>query len=76
MKIDHIFVINLNTPDKEIIKRLESIQWPYKIPYYILPATNGWEAVNDKSKAHHDFKLADWWKIQGETSSNNACFFR
>ena len=75
MKIDHIFVINLNTPDEKIIKRLESIQWPYKIPYYILPATNGWEAVNDKSKAHHDFKLADWWKIQGETSSKNANFY-
>ena len=75
MKIDHIFVINLNTPDEEIIKRLGSIQWPYKIPYYILPATNGWEAVNDKSKAHHDFKLADWWKIQGETSSKNASFY-
>ncbi len=63
MKIDYIFVINLNTPDKEIIKRLESIQWPYKIPYYILPATNGWEAVKDQSKSRFKFKIADWWKI-------------
>ena len=31
--------------------------------------------LNDKSKSDHDFKIADWWKIQGETSSKNASFY-
>tara|TARA_B100000795_G_scaffold103802_1_gene76549 strand:- start:2843 stop:4225 length:1383 start_codon:yes stop_codon:yes gene_type:complete len=75
MKIDHIFIINLNTPKSDIANRMSSIDWPYKIPYYILPATNGWEAVNDKSKAHHNFKLADWWKIEGQTSAKNKNFY-
>jgi|TARA_R110000787_G_scaffold111019_3_gene219874 hypothetical protein len=75
MKIDHVFIINLNTPNRDIEKRLQSIKWPYEIPFYILPATNGWEAVNDKSKAHHNFKLADWWKIDIQTSAKHARFY-
>ena len=75
MKIDYIFIINLNTPASELASRMESIKWPYAIPYYILEATNGWEAVNDKSKAHHNFKIADWWRIDGHSAAKNANFY-
>ncbi len=64
MKIDYIYVINLNTPEKKIRQKIQDVNWPYDIGYYILPATNGWEAVKDQSKSRFKFKLADWWKIE------------
>ena len=51
MKIDYVYIINLNTPLKEIRNKVSKINFPYEIGYYILPATNGWEAVKDKSKS-------------------------
>ena len=64
MKIDYVYVINLNTPEQKIRQKISDINWPYDLGYYILPATNGWEAVKDQSKSRFKFKLADWWKIE------------
>lgn len=62
MKIDFAYVINLNTPDHQVRKKINDLNFPYPVNYYILPAVNGWEAIKDKSKSSHKFKLADWWK--------------
>ena len=63
MKIDYTYIINLNTEVEEIRKKINQIDWPYDVGYYVLPATNGWEAVKDSSKSRFHFKIADWWKI-------------
>ena len=63
MKLDYIYIINLNTPEHQIEQKIKDVNWPYAINYYILPATNGWEAVKDQSKSRFKFKIADWWKI-------------
>ena len=63
MKIDYTYIINLNTEVEEIRNKINQIDWPYDVGYYILPATNGWEAVKDSSKSRFHFKIADWWKI-------------
>ena len=44
MKIDYTYIINLNTKENDIRKKINDIDWPYTIGYYILPATNGWES--------------------------------
>ncbi len=69
MKIDYVYIINLNTPLKEIRNKVSKINFPYEIGYYILPATNGWEAVKDKSKSRFDFKIADWWQIKDQKNN-------
>ena len=63
MKIDYTYIINLNTQVEDIRKKINDIKWPYKIGYYVLPATNGWEVVKDPSKSRFKFKIADWWQI-------------
>ena len=76
MKIDYTYIINLNTKENDIRKKINDIDWPYTIGYYILPATNGWEVVKDPSKSRFPFKIADWWKIESKDSNNpNERFF-
>ena len=41
-KIDFVYVINLNTSMDEIKDRLKKVYWKQNIPYYIMPAINGW----------------------------------
>ena len=59
-KIDFVYVINLNTSMDEIKDRLKKVYWKQNIPYYIMPAINGWEAKQDY------WKPADWWKIDSD----------
>ena len=64
MKIDYIYIINLQTDNNKIINKLNSVNWPYSINYEILPATNGWEIIKDKSLVEFDFTPASWWEIK------------
>jgi GR25 family glycosyltransferase involved in LPS biosynthesis len=64
MKIDYIYIINLQTDNDKIVNKLNNVNWPYNINYEILSATNGWDVVNGKSQANFKFKPADWWKLE------------
>ena len=76
MRIDYTYIINLNTPEQEIREKIKQVNWPYNIGYYILPATNGWEVVNEPSKSRFPFKIADWWKIdENQKGSHNKNFY-
>lgn len=72
MKIDFTYVVNLNTPDKEIISKIKQVPFPYSISYYVMPAVNGWEIIKKPSNSEYKFKVADWWKID----SNNTWWNR
>ena len=64
-KIDYTYIINLNTPNEEIVERLSEAKYPEYFDYYIYPAVNGW----DKGlKSKYKFKNADWWKIESNNS--------
>jgi len=64
MKIDYIYIINLQTDNDKIVNKLNNVNWPYNINYEILSATNGWDVVNGKSQANFKFKPADWWELK------------
>ena len=66
MKIDFVYIINLNTPNKEINDKIDKVPWSYPLNYYILDAINGWEIVENPSKSPLKFKTADWWKINSD----------
>ena len=79
--IDKIFIINLNSSNEEIINKLSKIPFTSSVPYYILDAINGWEVVDDPSKCHYKFKIADWWeidksKVEDVKNPNNRFFTR
>ena len=64
-KIDYTYIINLNTPNEEIVERLSEAKYTEYFDYYIYPAVNGW----DKGlKSKYKFKNADWWKIESNNS--------
>ena len=71
MKIDFVYIINLNTPNKEINDKIQQVPWPYPLNYYILDAINGWEVVENSSKSPLKFKVADWWKIDSSAKFYN-----
>ena len=64
MKIDFVYIINLNTPNEDIVKKINQVSWPYNINYYILDAINGWEIVNNPLSSPFPFKSANWWNIE------------
>ena len=72
MKIDFVYIINLNTPNKEINDKIQQVPWPYPLSYYILDAINGWEVIENPSLSPFKFKPAKWWKID----SNNKFYNR
>tara|TARA_R110002153_G_scaffold169014_2_gene321804 strand:+ start:755 stop:2155 length:1401 start_codon:yes stop_codon:yes gene_type:complete len=61
MKINHTYIINLNSTSEEIENKAQHFNFPIEIPYYNMPAINGWEAVKDKTISPFEFKVADWW---------------
>ena len=61
MKIDFAYIINLNTPPEKVASKINEITWNYTIPYYQLPATNGWDVSKNPSLSPYKFKAADWW---------------
>ena len=64
-KIDYTYIINLNTPNEEIVERLSEAKYTEYFDYYIYPAVNGW----DKGlKSKYKFKNANWWKIKSNNS--------
>lgn len=82
MKLDFLYVINLNTDEKDVISKLQKINFPYNINYYILNAANGWEIEQGKTEPPFAYKKADWWPIDNtseswiEGNSNNKFFSR
>jgi hypothetical protein len=64
MKIDHTYIINLNTTSEEIELKAHHPHFPSEIPYYNMPAINGWEAIVESSLSPYEFKLADWWNSE------------
>jgi len=82
MKLDFLYVINLNTDEKDVISKLQKINFPYNINYYILSAANGWEIEQGKTEPPFAYKKADWWPIDNtseswiEGNSNNKFFSR
>ena len=71
MKIDFVYIINLNTPNEEINNKIQQVPWPYPLSYYILDATNGWEVIDNPSLSPYEFKVADWWKIESSKKFYN-----
>lgn len=71
MKIDFVYIINLNTPNEEINSKIQQVSWPYPLNYYILDATNGWEVIDNSSLTPYKFKAAKWWKIDSSNKFHN-----
>lgn len=71
MKIDFVYIINLNTPNEEINSKIQQVPWPYPLSYNILDATNGWEVIDNPSLSPYKFKAADWWKIESSNKFHN-----
>lgn len=69
MKLDQVYIINLNSNDDNIIKKINQVDWNNEIGYYVYPAVNGWELENEQDLP--DFRVADWWKIDSENSFYN-----
>lgn len=70
MKIDKIYVINLNTDQDVIWQKLRDLNIA-PTNCFILDAANGWDIVNGKSEARFKYKTADWWKIDSNMSFYN-----
>tara|TARA_B110000503_G_scaffold134557_1_gene213769 strand:+ start:769 stop:2148 length:1380 start_codon:yes stop_codon:yes gene_type:complete len=64
MKIDFVYIINLNTPNEEIIKKIQQVSFPHNVNYYIFPAISGWEILKDPTKSPIKFKSSNWWNIE------------
>ena len=63
MKLNQVYVINLNSNDDKIIEKINKVDWNEEIAYYVYPAVNGWDLENE---AIPNFRVADWWKIDSE----------
>ena len=70
MKLDKVYIINLNTENEEIVDKLDKIPFNHELPYHIFPAVNGWDLNN--SNCHvPNFEVADWWKINSDNKFYN-----
>ena len=70
MKIDKIYVINLNTDQDLIWQKLRDLNIR-PTDCFILDAANGWDIVKGKAKSMYDFKPANWWKIESNMAFYN-----
>ena len=71
MKIDKIYVINLNTDEDIIWGKLRDLNIrPTECK--IINAVNGWKVVDGTEKSRFKYKAANWWKIE----HNNSFFNR
>ncbi|MBC8397397.1 MAG: glycosyltransferase family 25 protein [Flavobacteriales bacterium] len=61
MKLEHILVININSPYDSIVSRLSSIPNIPSTNFNVLASINGWELEKGASCQYH-YKVADWWK--------------
>ena len=71
MKIDKIYVINLNTDEDIIWGKLRDLNIR-PTDCRITKAINGWEVVKGTEKPPFKYKAANWWKIE----HNNSFFNR
>ena len=69
MKLDQVYIINLNTNNSILQDKIEKIKWPYAIEWYIYPAVNGWNL--NESENVPNFRVADWWKIDSNKNFYN-----
>ena len=70
MKIDKIYVINLNTDEELIWQKLRDLNIR-PTDCFILNAANGWDIVKGKSQPQFSYKPANWWKIESNMSFYN-----
>ncbi len=70
MKINKIYVINLNTDNEEIWQKLRDLNIA-PTECFILDAVNGWELVDGKIKSEYKYKPAHWWKTDSNFSFYN-----
>ena len=61
MNLDQIYIINLNSKNEDIVKKINTINFHQPIEWYIYPAVNGWNLNN--TTEFPNFKAANWWKI-------------
>ena len=69
MKLNQVYVINLNSDNDKIIEKIHQVDWGYETQYYIYNAVNGWDLDNEEDLPN--FRVADWWKIDSENTFYN-----
>ena len=62
-KIGYAYIINLQSTNKDIDKKIKNVDWGQDFNYYIMPAVNG-----HKVKPDNEYKTADWWKIDSDNN--------
>jgi GR25 family glycosyltransferase involved in LPS biosynthesis len=67
MKIDKIYVINLNSKQEDIWVKLRDLKIE-PTDAFILDAVNGWDVVDGKALSPQKYKPANWWKIDSNNS--------
>jgi len=70
MKIDKIYVVNLNTDEEVIWGKLRDLNIR-PTDCSIRNAVNGWKVVEGTEKYSRKYKPADWWKIESNNSFHN-----
>ena len=70
MRINKIYVINLNTDNDIIWQKLRNLNIE-PTECFILDAVNGWDIVNGEATSPYRYKTADWWKIDSNMSFYN-----
>ena len=70
MKINKIYVVNLNTDNDIIWQKLRNLNIE-PTECFILDAINGWDIVNGGATSPYKYKTADWWKIESNMSFYN-----
>ena len=70
MKIDKIYVINLNTDQEVIWGKLRDLNIR-NTQCSIMNAVNGWKVVEGTEEPPYKYKAANWWKIESNMSFYN-----
>ena len=70
MRINKIYVINLNTDNDIIWQKLRNLNIE-PTECFILDAVNGWDIVNGEATSPYRYKTAEWWKIDSNMSFYN-----
>jgi len=66
MKLNQIYVINLNTPNEDIVNKINKLNLPYRVGYEIVPAVNGWNLIENNIQLSYQYNAASWWKIDSD----------
>tara|TARA_B100001778_G_scaffold290591_1_gene260161 strand:- start:238 stop:1689 length:1452 start_codon:yes stop_codon:yes gene_type:complete len=70
MKINKIYVVNLNTDNDIIWQKLRDLNIE-PTQCFILDAINGWDLVKGEIQSPYTYKTANWWKMDSNHSFYN-----